>query len=171
VGDTWVYRVSPYGGDSLSWSREDTLRITGLQKVGGEEYYLTNRCFAFQQTSEGLSFACYDGNAFALEIFLRTPMADKTKYAYFSSRAPRQFKVWVDMTTQGVVTPSGTYATFTYRADLVHDSVVLTLAFAPGVGLVKLVDMSGNLWLLSSVHLVKERRGRSIAEGGHICDP
>jgi hypothetical protein len=171
VGDSWVYAVSRYGSDLPSWSRADTIRITGLQELGGEEYYLTNHCFAFRQTSEGLSFACHDGSAFALEIFLRTPTADREHYGYLSLLAPRQFKVSVTMSTEAVVTPSGTYPAFVYGAYLTHDEIIVWFAFAPGVGLVKMVDTGGDLWLLSSAHLVAEPRGSSRDEGGRLCDP
>jgi hypothetical protein len=171
VGDTWVYTVSRYGGDPASWSRADTIRITGLQVIGGDEYYLTNQCLAFHQTSDGLSFACYDGSAFAFEIFLRTPSDVSAKYIYFPSRAPRQFKVSVDMTTEGVVTPSGTYPTLTYRTWLLGEGPFFTLSFAPGVGLVKMVDMRGELWLLSSRQLVGGSQGGSTGKVDHLCDP
>jgi len=169
VGDTWVYEVFLYSGGPPVYSRQDTLRITALDKVGTEEYYLTNRCFAFQQTSDGLSFACCQDNRIDVEIFLRTPTAESARYSYFSTRARAQSPVLVNMTTEGVVTPSGTYAAFTYRTYL--SGPFLTLSFARSVGPVKMVDLFGDLWLLSSVHLVEDPLQRSTGGPGGICGP
>jgi hypothetical protein len=173
VGNSWAYvvcRIDSGGGEPDCWSR-DTIRVTRVRELDGDEYYLTDHVMAFRETPDGLSMVGWrDFRVSSYDYFLRYPISDGTMYEYSSTKVD-QGVMLVSAYEEIVDVPAGRYHALTYRLYPGSGKPLVTLSFAPAVGLVKFTfPYTGYLEMLVSKDL--SGTGPQAAEGTDgVCGP
>ena len=173
VGNSWAYvvcTIDPSGGEPDCWS-QDTIRVTRLGELDGEDYYLTDHVLAFRETPDGLSMVGWHGlRVVSFDYFLRYPVAHGTTYEYSSTKVSQQLML-VRVCKEVVDVPAGRYRAFTYEMYLESGVPFGTLSFAPGVGLVRITfSYNGYLQMLVSADLV-DNGTRSVEGTNGVCGP
>jgi hypothetical protein len=147
AGNEWTYLMF----DAFD-STTGTILMTGVANIEGYDYFVTTSLLAFDWTAEGLSLAIvdrYEHTFMGVEALLKFPPPAEP-YAYTSTR--EEPSSWYIVPGEDEIdTPAGHFHAITYRVFFADDHrFLLSISFAEGVGVVRLVTGLENTWLLKS---------------------